>query len=293
MIDDSHDFSFHNLMTRRIQKKENNIPWHVQDKVIGPKFFRQVGCRTPEVYAILNSPENINLDSYPDRFVIKPSMLSSSIGVRLLERQSNGYFDHMRQKSMTVEEIVDEQSERFHQVDRKNKHILVEELVVDESQEYTVPRDFKFYGSQGNIELILEMHRDSQTRAAAWYDGEFEPITDGRIVNDSKRIKDKLHDRPHRWREMLSVAKRLSIAVPTPFCSIDMYPSPAGPVIGEVTLTPGGLYYDKDFHMSEELQVRLALNWLDAERQLQGSNSSAEWFREGAARLTKLNQAGN
>lgn len=279
MIEDYHDFSFHKRMSHRILNEEKNIPWHVQDKIIGPRFFRQVGCRTPDTYAVLNSPDEIDLESYPDRFVIKPSMLSSNIGVRLLERSGSDYFDLMRKETLTSVQVIDEQAEKFNQVQRKNKHILVEELLIDESPEYAIPRDFKFYGTQGDIHFILEMDRNSQRRSAAWYDGEFEPITDDRIVNEVSRIANKKHDRPSQWREMLSVARRLNIAVPTPFCSVDLYPTTVGPVVGEVTLTPGGLYYDKDFHFSEELQVKLAVGWLESEHYLRASNNTSEWFR--------------
>lgn len=52
---------------------------------------------------------------------------------------------------------------------------------------------------------------------------------------------------PHRvlrcWHEMLQVAKRVSRALDTPFISVDLYASPSGPVVGELTPTPGGAYF--------------------------------------------------
>jgi len=277
MIEEAHHFSFHTLMTRRIKNHEPNIPWYVQDKVVGPEFFRRTGCRTPQVYEILDSPEAIDLSRYPDKFVIKPSMLSSNIAVRVLERQGERYYDQLRSELLTTQQVIEEQSSKFYESERVDKFIIVEEWLEDESPDYAIPRDFKFYGSQGRLQLILEMDRNNKSRSAAWYDGDFEPILDDRVVNETSRIANKSHDRPRQWRAMLATAKRLNVAVPTPFCSVDLYPTQGGPVVGEVTLCPGGLYYDKDFHLSEETQLRLALGWVEAERELSGSNFVAAW----------------
>ena len=59
----------------------------------------------------------------------------------------------------------------------------------------------------------------------------------------------------------MNLAQQVSELIDTPFASIDMYNSKGGPVMGEVTLAPGGLYHGKHYTLSEDYQSLMGELW--------------------------------
>jgi len=72
---------------------------------------------------------------------------------------------------------------------------------------------------------------------------------------------------PRWWIEMLEVARRVSWARPTPFLRVDMFSSVDGPVIGELTPTPGGPHYGM-WRFKPWFDHELGQGWLKAARRL-------------------------
>ena len=91
------------------------------------------------------------------------------------------------------------------------------------------------------------MDRNGGKTCLAWYDGNFMPVTDDRVWTNEKYLNKKAHERPADWESLLHLARRASVATPAPFASFDMYSSTRGPLLGEVTLVPGGFYFGKYF----------------------------------------------
>lgn len=226
-------------------------PWHLHDKIQCYEFCNLVGIPTVKVLRQFSHPSEINFDGLPEEFVLKPAYHSSSIGVMVLANSDGGYHDAMTRKDYSFEEIVAKQTTIHDEHPKKSgKLTIIEEKIVD-SGGSLIPQDYKAYCFQGEVAFILQLDRNGGQTRVAWYDGNFVPIMDDRIYTNEKYLTLKEPARPVDWQELLNLARRASVAVPAPFASIDMYSTTRGPVLGEVTLVPGGFYFGKYFVPSE------------------------------------------
>jgi hypothetical protein len=235
----------------RGEGKEEGVPFFLHEKTKCYDFCRTVGVPTVNVLRRFQTPDDINLAGLPDSFVIKPSWESNCKGVMVLTATEDGYHDAMSGKDFTIDEVVQEQRRIYDAGRWRSKPTIVEEKIEDAAG-HVIPEDYKAYAFQGEITFIVQMNRNGDRIAVAWFDGNFDPLAAGRVQVNEKYLDVKEPVRPEAWKAMLNVAKRASIAVPTPFASIDMYASTRGPLLGEITLVPGGFYHGKYFVMSEQ-----------------------------------------
>lgn len=241
------------------------------------EFARRIGVRVPETYfqGTLSKMPTV----FPENFVFKPAFASTSIGVRLLERTASGDLKDLTSgEVLTREQLFAEATaiaERFKGEDADKAIFILEELLVapDGSKP---PKDVRFYAFQGEIGLILmESHLDSPARAM-YFDGGFRPFKDLHerygIAPNAKSLE-VIEDAviPQNWKELLQVAKRISVALPTAFCRIDLYDAQGGVCLGELTYTPGTFYYENRKLMSPAESERLGRMWTEAEERLVGS----------------------
>ncbi|MBG6192413.1 hypothetical protein IWX64_003385 [Arthrobacter sp. CAN_A212] len=253
-------------METRISHKEPNIPWFLQDKLKCYEFCRDNGFAAVEVLRKFDTPSDITIENLPREFVIKPSLQHSTRGVMVLEQRNGIFYDHLRRRSLTIEEIMTEQAKYFDQTKSLSKRIMIEEKILDQD-DFAVPRDFKAYAFKGEVALIVEIDRNVSPAGSSWFDGEFAPIEDDRVTCDRSFVTIKPSVRPRNWESILDLAQRVSAAIPTPFASIDMYATRRGPLVGEITLTPGGLYYGKYYQLSQKQQELMGLMWQKASRE--------------------------
>ena len=241
-------------------------PWHLHDKLKCYDFCNAVGIPTVTVLKKFEHPSQITFDGLPDEFVLKPAYHSSSIGVMVLARKGEVFHDAMTRRDWTFDEIMEKQLQ-IHDDHSKTagKLTIVEEKIEDLSGKF-IPQDFKAYALQGEIAFILQMDRNAGRTRVAWYDGNFVPITDNRVWTNEKYLTPMEHNRPADWEGLLHLARRASVATPTPFGSFDMYSSTRGPLLGEITLVPGGFYFGKYFVPSDEQDRLVGQMW---ERALQ------------------------
>jgi hypothetical protein len=231
--------------------KERLVPWQLHDKLRCYEFCAMVGLPTPTLLRTFDDPAEIDLSGLPDEFVLKPTYESSSRGVMVLARSPEGYVERMRKKTLTPDQVRAGQQELFDASTKAVKRLMVEELV-RESDGRPIPRDFKAYCFQGEVAFILELDR---------FDGAFEPLPAGWIHTNERYLQAKEHERPTDWTAMLNLARRASVAVPAPFVSIDMFASHRGPLIGEVTLVPGGFYFGEYFTPCPEADAAAGAMW--------------------------------
>lgn len=251
------------FMELRIKHMETGVPWFLHDKLKCYNFCRDNGLDTVNVLREFDNPDAIDLDGLPGEFVLKPTMQHSTRGVMVLEKNRGGYFDHMRQRHMTLTQVVDEQAKYYELTKISSKKIIVEEKIRDDSN-FIVPRDYKAYSFRGRVALILEINRNTKPTSVAWFDGNFDPIRDGRVTSNPTHVNERSGERPPAGEAILDLARRASMAVPTPFASIDMYSTHRGPIIGEITLTPGGLYYGDHYILSARQQEAMGRMWEEA-----------------------------
>lgn len=252
-------------MVERIANREEGIPWFLHDKLKCYRFCEENGLATVRVLREFELPEDIDLDGLPEEYVIKPTLQSSTKGVMVLSKTVEGLWDSMSRRIVTVPDIIEIQRELFDQTKASGKKIIVESKI-DDIDGLNIPRDFKAYASGGQISLILEINRNTKPSSVSWFDGSFDPVIDDRVTCNPEFTNRVEAVRPQQWKELLDLATRTSSIIDTPFASIDMYSTPTGPIVGEITLAPGGLYHGKHYSLSKEQQQRMGAMWEEAVR---------------------------
>lgn len=255
----------------RARGEERGVPGFLHDKTRATQFVEMIGGPTLKTLRTFEKPTEFNFDGLPETFVLKPTFSSSSLGVMVLERRENSKFhDHLRNRALETNAI---QTEQIGLAERhpKSKHQWIVEEKVKDAEGHFVPDDYKFYCFQGDIGLIHRTIRRSPLNQHAYYDGDFVPLhdPDGTVIWTHDGILDRVQVAPpENWEQMLNVARRISVAVPSPFVRVDMYNTPSGPVFGEFTLVPGTFFYEDREKMSLPLSTQLGRLWEQAEKKL-------------------------
>ena len=95
-------------------------------------------------------------------------------------------------------------------------------------------------------------------------DKNFEELREGCIVSDWSTVAKGAPLVPSRSKEMVEIAEALTKAIATPFMRVDMYNGANGPIIGELTPTPGDAYYKNNYTYSDEFNAHLGASWARA-----------------------------
>ena len=265
-------------MKRRLSGLEKNVPYHLGSKKNIRNFCDLIGINTTKVLQ-LDTLDNINLDSLPEYFVIKPTFASTSIGVYLLQRSDDGFINLLTHKKYFWDDIIAIYSgviKIYFPEGNPQATFIIEELLFGQNNELP-PQDIRFYAFQGELGMILkEDHMSSGTVKAMYFDHDFLPMSDVHSkygVADGATSLETIVDAvvPDNWKELLNIAKRVSISIPTAFARIDLYDTPNGVYLGEVTLTPGTFYYHNRKLMSNSESYRLGRLWLEAEQRMKGT----------------------
>lgn len=261
--------------TKRIADRnsgnENEIPWWVNDKYRLHTFCKENGFPMPDVYKFWKTPAELNLDEAPNKFVLKPTVMFSAWGVMLLEKRDDGtFFDELKGRILTFEQIKAEQEAAYDRCKYKGSYrLMMEEKIESRNVGQPVPLDYKisvFYDAPGQVHQI---NRNPQVLEYAFFDGDFKPLElDRTIISDWSTKNKGIHDRPEDYDKMLRIASDLTKALRTPFMRVDMFAGPNGPVIGELTPSPGDAFYGNNFKYTEEYDLELGQAWLDAEKRI-------------------------
>ncbi|MFA4929817.1 MAG: ATP-grasp fold amidoligase family protein [Patulibacter sp.] len=250
-------------MIERVEGREGAMPWFLHDKLRCYDFLSSIDIPTVEVLRRFATPAEIELDGLPKEFVLKPTLQSSTKGVMVLRAEEDGWYESLRRRTMTTEQIIEEQAKLFEDSPLPGNKIIVEEKIADAGQ-FAIPRDFKAYAFRGLVSLVLQIDRNTKPSTVAWFDGAFEPVNDGRVWTNPAYVAEAPAAPPEGAWSLLRIASAVSAAIPTPFASIDMYLTPRGPVVGEITLAPGGLYHGQHYRLSRDQQRLMGWMWEQA-----------------------------
>lgn len=251
-------------MEKRIKGKESAIPWFFHDKLKCYDWSLMHGFPVPEIYSSFNSPKEIELPVEKERFVLKPTRFSSTRGVMVLRRVDEQYYDAMSKRTYTVDEVIAKEVALHEKFPVKMNQWITEELVVDVNGN-AVPIDYKAYSFRGKIALILVIDRNVRPTRVDWYDGDFAPLAPGVMTLNPKYVQEGSGIPPSNAAEIRDIASSVSRIVGTPFSRIDLYNSTRGPLLGEITLTPGGLYYGDHYQLSSAQEQLMGAMWDAAE----------------------------
>lgn len=248
--------------------KEKSVPWWVNDKFKLHKWAAENQLPMPELLRFWKTPSEMKLNDLPERFVLKPSVMFSAWGVMLLEELPNGnYWDSLRGRELNLEQIFKEQQQAYEQCKYKGSYrLLVEERIESPLESQQIPFDYKIHSFYGETGLVQQINRNKTPVRYAFFDGHFEPLElEKNIISDwVNRPKDE-HVRPEPWKEMLEIGGRVSELLQTPFMRVDMFLSSKGPVIGELTPSPGDAFYKNNYTYTDEFDEELGRLWTVAE----------------------------
>lgn len=271
------------FLKNRIEGLEKDIPWFLHDKIKCHNFCIDNNIPSAIIYDIFNNVEDITFNNISEmEFILKPTLESSTKGVMVLRREDRNYYDSLSKKHYTFDEIISLQSELFNKNKNKANKIILEQKIYDENESKVIPRDFKFYTFNGQIAAILQIDRNVKPVQVTWYDSEFELMDDDKVWSNPRYVNlIRENNRPSKWEEMLNNVVEISKNIKTPFASIDMYCTKTGPILGEVTLAPGGLYHGVHYLLSDEENMNWGSYWVEALKRLDTMpKTSKESIRE-------------
>ena len=253
------------------------------DKQRTAALIAELGVRGPKTYGVFDSVEAIDFAALPDRFVLKPVELNGGRGVMLLERlrpagtlwsrlrpdaapTAPRFRETISGRELGAPEIVAEQTEwdrLFRQKRKRPLHFIVEDMILPERRGAARAREYKVYAFAGELGLIVQYDRSLSPPAAAFFDGAFRPLADGKVTRGKKTQRGR-HERPRCADEILEGAARVSAALATPFVRVDYYAAREGAVLGELTIAAGGPYWGTMYTFSDAFDLEMGQRWTAA-----------------------------
>lgn len=198
-----------------------------------------LGVDTPEIYRVWNSADEINLNEIEaEKIVLKADGGHSGISVIPLRRTGHGWQTLNGAEQMSDGRPSDEVLKQL----KKGRRPYFAEEFLESDAGSTIPPDIKVYTAYGQILHVLVMQTTGKgvvnrsTFSRRYFDAAGDDL--GMILPVAVYGPDI--PVPQEWDNLLTSARRLSIASGIPFVRVDLYGTSRGPVLGELTATPGG-----------------------------------------------------
>ena len=218
---------------------KNPVMPQCSDKYMVIEYVKDKGLGhiLTELHDVFERPEDIRLDSLPDKFVMK---LSNGSGTNLL----------CKDKSKLVESDVIREFQEFVFKGKANlgrewpyrqakPRIIVEQLLEDESHINNAVNDYKIFCYDGKPTYIICISdRYSDRCNHLVYDTDWNKI---QVASEGARL-DEDAPKPENLQEMLDVAAKLSEDFP--FARIDLYSLGNRIYFGEITFYPWSGYME-------------------------------------------------
>lgn len=227
------------ISTRRRQLHSNRIETGLNDKQKGYRFADAIELRRPKTLVKKTSCSELVL---LPRSVIKPTSGSSSIGIFAVHDDTHIVEIRTGQVLTSLEALQAAMQALLKQGAVKRDVWMVEELVGGRSAvgEHTLASDLKFYAFYGQIGVVLEVERGSQTRYCEW-------LADGTRAATG-RYAGKTFEGQGFSSEQLEQAVDTSLKIPSAFIRIDFLRTNEDFVLGEFTPRPGQFHtFDASF----------------------------------------------
>lgn len=254
--DEHESNSFKNKIRARMAGKESadckNILSALDNKNQAYDFAFSHGFKVPHKLAQWDSLESISFDLLPSKFVFKPLWAHTNKGVFIIEKIDNGkFFDRMRNKFFSFDEIKSELLKDLQSINVNSNHYFAEELLVD-AHNQEIPMDYRVYSFFGKVGMIMQRNLKGSSNPNDWkfkfYNRNWDDL--GKI-KFAGRVDCNL-PKPVHHDAMIKYAEALSSLIKVPFIRVDLYDTPNGIVLGELTPTPGG-YDQYDFTTDQTL----------------------------------------
>ena len=226
---------FNTMMQESIKRNKGKV--HPIDKVgyklKGYLLAERNGIRHAEIFKIYNRIEEVNWDELPGEFVIKPQQGCSESGVFPLIRKGEGYRNILKNKDMAKREIIKSFQEGITGSHSHSRELWIEELLSN-----PLPYDWKIHTFNGKIGMIEQFKRNEENKYHKYWTEEWQPIENMCKKIFTYKINNSLPP-PEHPEGLLKTARVLSKAIGHPYIRMDLYDTPKGVFLGEITPHPG------------------------------------------------------
>ena len=215
--------------------------WDINDKLSAYEWVDRLGVRRPVVHGQFSDIGAVDWSSLPDRCVLKPVSGAGSLGVHLLERRGTAWQELRAARSVTPEQVRTA-VRNLAEENKVSAQVIVEELVDDPQRPGAAPVDWKFYTFFGHVSIVqarAHVHgTDGRGRVnVKIFDTSWRDLGSDSYLGSAY---DASIPPPRNGAALMSMAARISAAVPRAFLRVDLYEDEEGPVFGEITPYPGG-----------------------------------------------------
>lgn len=203
------------------------------DKFAGREYIKDCGYENllNDLLGVYDNPNQINLDSLPNQFVIKASHGSGFNIIVKDKSQLNWKQTKMMLRSWMHQNIAWSGREWVYM--KMARHIIIEKYLEDETGEL---RDYKFFCFNGDPKFMqLEVGRYTDHNTRNFYDMEWNLMPFGKELPHNPNI---VIPKPEMFDEMKKIAKDL--CKPFQFVRVDLYQVGGKVYFGELTFFPAG-----------------------------------------------------
>lgn len=212
------------------------------DKVAVREYIKSKGLgeHLLEVYGVWEKAEDIDFESLPVKFALKPNNGSGGHFICYDKTKIKNH-DELRKK-MNQALILNSSYKWEPHYYRIPPKLYAEELI--ETENHEAPVDYKFMcvnGKIGECLIILERTENSHKVMRVDEQGNILPYTIDKYLSSKKTFK-----KPKHWDEMVSIAKILSNDFKC--VRVDLYEYKDKVYFGELTFTPaGGILFTNNY----------------------------------------------
>ena len=208
-----------------------------------------------ELYGIYNSPDEIDFENLPDKFVVKTTSGGGGQNVYIVDDKSKVDFGDLRKKLNEWLAIkMDKSFGREWAYEGTNNRIIIERLLEGNDENLSGINDFKFFCYDGKVEYIVFDGDRYIKHKRNFYDKDWNYID---IQSDCDKLGDVIK-KPKKLEEMKKVAEKLSEEFP--YVRVDLYCIDNRIYFGEMTFYPwtGYVQYQPDsfdFELGDSLAL--------------------------------------
>ncbi len=224
------------------------------DKETTRRIATAAGAALPEIYQLVKHASDLDFSTLPDAFVIKPTHFASKKGVYVLFRIRDKFLDLFTHRILSGNGVISEISAI---IGNQKSNVMAEEFITGENDSVEIPYDYKLYTFDTGVKLIVQINRNTIPNEICIYDGDFSPMATDMVLLNEKNARPGAPAIPGNAEQVLEMARKMQRSMDHPFISVDCFTTGDRVILGELTPSPGGPYYDGIFRFSPKLDRAL------------------------------------